>query len=110
MIDAMTARSDDLRITMLPLRAGHWILAPVAGALAGLVYGLAFDDEPFVSAMRGAFIGAPVLLYERGVLLRRWRDLIRRAATPVFGLATLATYIGMIVIGLGVITFGFSSA
>ncbi|MCF4127516.1 adenylate/guanylate cyclase domain-containing protein [Methylobacterium sp. SyP6R] len=84
---------------MLTLRAGFWILAPVAGALAGLVYGLAFDIEPLVSAMRGAFIGAPVLLYERGVLLRRWRDLIRRAATPVFGLATLATYIGMIVLG-----------
>ncbi|KMO42764.1 adenylate cyclase [Methylobacterium variabile] len=84
---------------MPPFRAGVWILAPAAGALAGLLYGLVFEIEPLVSAIRGAFIGAPVLLYERGVLMRRWRDLIRRTATPVFGVATVATYVAMIVLG-----------
>ncbi|MBB2964491.1 adenylate/guanylate cyclase domain-containing protein [Methylobacterium sp. R2-1] len=84
---------------MPPFRAGFWIVAPVIGMLAGLLYGLIFDVELLVSGIRGAFIGAPVLLYERGLLFQTWRDLIRRAATPIFVAATLATYIAMIAAG-----------
>ncbi len=73
---------------------GTWILAPSLGAAAGLLYGLVFEVDVLVSAVRGAFIAAPVLLYERGLLIRRWRDLIRGAATPIFAVATVATYIG----------------
>ncbi|ABY28936.1 adenylate cyclase [Methylobacterium sp. Leaf119] len=82
-----------------PFRAGFWIVAPVIGMLAGLLYGLIFDVELLVSGIRGAFIGAPVLLYERGLLFQTWRDLIRRAATPIFVATTLATYIAMIAAG-----------
>lgn len=84
---------------MRPFRIGFWIVAPAIGALAGLLYGLIFEIEPLVSAIRGAFIGAPVLLYERGLLFQTWRNLIRRAATPIFVVATLATYIAMIATG-----------
>lgn len=84
---------------MPAFRTGTWILAPAVGAVAGLFYGLAFEVDVLVSAMRGAFIAAPVLFYERGLLIRRWRDLIRRAATPIFAIATVATYIGMIILG-----------
>jgi adenylate cyclase len=80
-------------------RAGFWFIAPAIGTLAGLLYGLAFDAELVASAVRGAFIGVPVLLYERGLLLRGWRDLIRRAATPVFAVATVATYVAAVVVG-----------
>ncbi|GJE58442.1 adenylate/guanylate cyclase domain-containing protein [Methylobacterium trifolii] len=80
-------------------RAGFWILAPIIGLVAGLLYSMAFDAELFVSAVRGAFIGFPVLLYERGLLLRGWRDLIRRAATPIFMVATVATYVATIAVG-----------
>lgn len=84
---------------MLPVRARFWFVAPVVGALAGLLYGLAFGVEPFVAVIRGVFIGAPLMLYERDLMLRRWRALTRRAATPVFAVATLATYVAMIVLG-----------
>jgi len=84
---------------MPAFRTGTWILAPAIGAVAGLLYGLAFEVDVLVSALRGAFIAAPVLLYERGLLIRRWRNLIRRAATPIFAIATLATFIGMIILG-----------
>ncbi|WP_407520722.1 adenylate/guanylate cyclase domain-containing protein [Methylobacterium oryzisoli] len=84
---------------MPPFQAGFWIVAPAVGVLAGLVYGLLFNVELLVSATRGAFIGAPILLYERSLLLRGWRDLIRRAATPLFAVATFATYVAMIVVG-----------
>lgn len=84
---------------MPPFRAGFWIVAPVIGTLAGLLSGLIFDVELLVSGIRGAFIGAPALLYERGLLFQAWRDLIRRAATPIFVAATLATYIAMIAAG-----------
>ncbi len=85
---------------MMPtFRTGTWILAPAVGTVAGLLYGLVFDVDVLVSAVRGAFIAAPVLLYERGLLIRRWRDLIRQAATPIFAVATVATYIGMIILG-----------
>jgi adenylate cyclase len=81
-------------------RLSFWLVAPVLGALAGLLYGAIFEIERLTgSAVRGAFIGAPILLYERGFLLARWRDRIRRAATPVFALATIATYAAMIVLG-----------
>ena len=76
-----------------------WILAPAVGVVAGLLYGLIFGIELLVSAIRGAFIAAPVILYERGMLIRRWRDLIRAAATPIFSVTTLATYVGMIILG-----------
>ncbi len=80
-------------------RVGFWIVAPAIGMLAGLLYGLIFEIELLVSAIRGAFIGAPVLLYERGLLFQAWRTLVRRAATPIFVVATLATYIAMIAVG-----------
>lgn len=80
-------------------RVGFWIVAPAIGMLAGLLYGLIFEIELLVSGIRGAFIGAPVLLYERGLLFQAWRTLVRRAATPIFVVATLATYIAMIAVG-----------
>ncbi|TNC10109.1 adenylate/guanylate cyclase domain-containing protein [Methylobacterium terricola] len=82
-----------------PFRARFWLVAPTIGALAGLLYGAVLGVEPTVSVIRGVFIGAPLMLYERGLLLPRWRTLTRRAATPVFAVATLATYVAMIVLG-----------
>lgn len=76
-----------------------WLLAPVMGALAGVVYSLIFNVDTAHSAIRGAFIGTPIILYERGALFSRWRNVIREAATPVFVLATIASYGLMIVIG-----------
>ncbi|WP_353817011.1 hypothetical protein [Mesorhizobium sp.] len=64
-----------------------------------MAYALMFDVEALHSAVRGVFIGTPILLYERGVILRRWRNVIRQAATPVFVVATIATYVLMILIG-----------
>ncbi|RWM94374.1 MAG: adenylate/guanylate cyclase domain-containing protein [Mesorhizobium sp.] len=77
----------------------QWLLAPIVGAVAGLAYALMFDVEALHSAVRGVFIGTPILLYERGVILRRWRDIIRQAATPVFVVTTIATYVLIILIG-----------
>jgi adenylate cyclase len=77
-----------------------WFVAPVLGALAGLLYAGVFNAGTLTgSAIRGAFIGSPILLYERGFLLPYWRDRIRQAATPLFAIATLATYAAMIVLG-----------
>jgi adenylate cyclase len=81
-------------------RPWFWLVAPVLGALAGLLYAIIFEIANLTgSAIRGALIGAPVLLYERGFLFPRWRDRIRQAATPIFIVATLATYAVMIVLG-----------
>lgn len=87
------------RDAMRSSRVGFWIVAPAIGMLAGLLYGLIFEIELLVSSIRGAFIGAPVLLYERGLLFQAWRTLVRRAATPIFVVATLVTYIAMIAVG-----------
>jgi adenylate cyclase len=77
-----------------------WLVAPALGALAGALYSIIFDVGTLTSsAIRGAFIGAPILLYERGVLFPRGRDRVRRAATPIFAIATIATYAVMIVLG-----------
>lgn len=76
-----------------------WFLAPAVGALAGFIYSQMSAVEVLSAVVRGAFIGAPILLYERGNVLVGWRDSIRRTATPVFTLATIATYILMILIG-----------
>jgi adenylate cyclase len=80
-------------------RPFYWLLAPIVGSLAGSLYSLIFDVEALHSAVRGAFIGAPILLYERGTIFSRWRDVIRQAATPVFVVATITTYGLMIVVG-----------
>lgn len=69
------------------------------GSLAGLLYAQIFDLEAIPAAIRGAFIGGPILLYERGKVLTRWRDAIRQAATPIFILATVALYVLMIILG-----------
>lgn len=82
-----------------PFRTSTWILTPAVGAAAGLLYGLVFEIELLVSAVRGAFIAAPVLLYKCGLLVRRWRDLICGTPTPIFAAATLATYVAMIILG-----------
>jgi adenylate cyclase len=75
------------------------LFVPIFGVTAGLLYGLLFDVDALHSATRGLFIGTPILLYERGTILRRWRTIIRQMATPVFVVATIATYVGMIVLG-----------
>lgn len=80
-------------------RRWFWLLAPVVGALAGVLYALIFNVEIVHSAIRGAFIGTPIILYERGALFSRWRNAIQEAATPVFVPATIATYGLMIVVG-----------
>ncbi|WP_043748019.1 adenylate/guanylate cyclase domain-containing protein [Methylobacterium nodulans] len=81
-------------------RPSSWIAAPVLGALAGLLYAAIVDAGILAdSAIRGAFIGSPILYYERGLLFPRWRDRIRRAAAPLFAAATIATYTVMIVLG-----------
>lgn len=81
-------------------RPWFWFAAPALGALAGILYDVVFDADTLVgSALRGAFIAAPILLYERGSFLPRWRDRIRRGPTPVFGAATIATYAILIVLG-----------
>ncbi|MBP31276.1 adenylate/guanylate cyclase domain-containing protein [Methylobacterium sp.] len=76
------------------------LVAPGLGALAGLLYGTLFDVGPLTgAAIRGAIIGTPILLYERRLLAPRLRDRIRALATPLFLIATVALYIGLIVIG-----------
>jgi adenylate cyclase len=81
-------------------RPWFWLAAPALGAFAGLLYSLIFGAETLTgSAIRGAFIGSPILLYERGFLFPRWRDRIRRTATPIFVIGTIATYAIMIVLG-----------
>ena len=77
----------------------RWLIAPIVGALAGLLYALVFDVELTHSLVRGVFIGTPILFYERGIILRRWRNAVRQAATPVFVGATIAIYVVMIVLG-----------
>jgi adenylate cyclase len=84
---------------LLNSRGWFWIFAPAVGVVAGLIYSQIFAVEPLSAAIRGGFVAAPILLYERGNVLVRWRDTIRKAATPVFVLATIATYILMILIG-----------
>lgn len=80
-------------------RSLYFILAPIIGSLAGLLYAQIFDLEPLYSAIRGAFIGTPILLYERELIVSRWRNMIRQTATPVFVVGTISTYGLMIVIG-----------
>src|SRR4051794_15260801 len=81
-------------------RLSFWLVAPLLGALAGLIYAMIFQAETVTgSVIRGTFIGAPILLYERGFLLPFWRNRVRAAATPVFAAATITTYIIMIVVG-----------
>ncbi|WP_375459893.1 adenylate/guanylate cyclase domain-containing protein [uncultured Enterovirga sp.] len=81
-------------------RSWLWLVAPALGALAGLLYSVTFAADTLTgSAVRGAFVGAPILLYERGFLLPRWRYRVRQAATPLFAAATIATYAAMIVLG-----------
>ncbi|WP_018260127.1 adenylate/guanylate cyclase domain-containing protein [Methylobacterium sp. WSM2598] len=81
-------------------RPGFWIAAPALGALAGLAYAALSGTGPLSEpALRGALIGSPILFYERGLLLAAWRDRVRRAATPLFAAATVATYVAMIVLG-----------
>ena len=80
-------------------RASRWLLASFLGAIAGLAYALLFDVDEIQSAVRGVFIGAPILLYERGMILHRWRTLIRQAATPIFVVVTIVTYVAMILLG-----------
>lgn len=75
-------------------------VAPVLGALAGLLYGALFEVGPLTgSAIRGAIIGTPIMLYERRLLVPALRERIRGLATPLFLLATVALYIAMIVAG-----------
>lgn len=91
----MNIRRDQRRFR----RPWFWVLAPVVGALAGVLYALIFNLDIVHSAIRGAFIGTPIILYERGVLFSGSRNAIREAATPVFVPATIATYGLMIVVG-----------
>ncbi|KST58900.1 adenylate cyclase [Methylobacterium sp. GXS13] len=77
-----------------------YLVAPGLGALAGLLYGSIFAVGPLLgSAIRGAIIGTPILLYERRLLWPHMRERVRQMATPLFLLATVALYILMIVVG-----------
>ena len=76
------------------------LVAPVLGALAGLLYGSIFQVGALTgAAIRGAIIGTPIMLYERRLLLPSLRERIRSLATPLFLVATVALYIAMIVGG-----------
>jgi hypothetical protein len=67
-----------------------YLVAPGLGALAGLLYGSIFPVGPLLgSAIRGAIIGTPILLYERRLLWPRMRERVRHLATPLFLLATV---------------------
>ena len=47
-----------------------YVVAPALGALAGLLYGAIFEVGPLTgSAIRGAIIGTPIMLYERRLLV-----------------------------------------
>ncbi|MCJ2049060.1 adenylate/guanylate cyclase domain-containing protein [Methylobacterium sp. J-070] len=81
-------------------RSGFFLVAPALGALAGVLYGTIFAVGPLAgSAIRGAIIGTPIMLYERRLLLPAVRERIRGLATPLFLLATVALYIAMIIAG-----------
>ncbi len=86
---------------------GHllsWFVAPAIGAAAGVVYCAVFNiGVPAHMALRGALIGTPILLYERSLLLPRWRDQVRRAATPIFAVTTMLIY-GLMIVGGNFIT------
>ena len=89
-----------MRFEMRLHRFMFWLVAPALGAVAGLVYSAIFQVETLTgSALRGAFIGSPILLYERGFLGPLWRDRLRGTATPIFALITIATYAAMILLG-----------
>ena len=76
-------------------RPWFWLVAPALGALAGLLYSIIFDVGTLTgSAIRGVFIGSPILLYERGFLFPRLRDRIRRAATPLFDRRKASQHVG----------------
>jgi adenylate cyclase len=76
------------------------LVAPLLGALAGLLYGAIFEVGPLTgSATRGAIIGTPILLYERRLLMPALRERVRQLATPLFLLATVALYVVMIIVG-----------
>jgi adenylate cyclase len=76
-----------------------WIIVPLSSAAAGLLYSALFTGEGMIgAALRGALIGTPILMYERGFILSRWRTGIRQRATPLFAAATIATYTVMIVV------------
>ncbi|MGH1590991.1 adenylate/guanylate cyclase domain-containing protein [Methylobacterium phyllosphaerae] len=85
------------------MRAGplwFFLVAPGLGALSGLLYGAIFAVGPLTgTAIRGAIIGTPILLYERRLLMPDLRDRIRALATPLFLIATVALYIAFIVAG-----------
>ena len=85
------------------MRAGplwFFLVAPGLGALSGLLYGAIFAVGPLTgTAIRGAIIGTPILLYERRLLMPDLRERIRALATPLFLLATVALYIAFIVAG-----------
>ncbi|WP_457106053.1 adenylate/guanylate cyclase domain-containing protein [Methylobacterium sp. P5_C11] len=85
------------------MRAGplwFFLVAPGLGALSGVLYGAIFAVGPLTgTAIRGAIIGTPILLYERRLLMPDLRDRIRALATPLFLIATVALYIAFIVAG-----------
>ena len=57
------------------------LVAPLLGALAGLLYGAIFEVGPLTgSAIRGAIIGTPILLYERRLLMPALRERVRQLA------------------------------
>ena len=71
-----------------------------ASAAAGVVYERLFGPgDPFVSAVYGLFIGAPVVAFETGWLLPSWRRFLRRLPTAPAVIGAEATYLVLITAG-----------
>lgn len=83
-------------------RGGSFVaVAPTIGAMAGLLFWLTFRSVGTLSGsiVRGILIGSLVLYYERGLIMPKARNWIRRSATPLYAVNTILIYAAIIVVG-----------
>lgn len=77
-----------------------WALVVAAVALSGVVYSLVvYGERPHVGALFSIFIAMPIIVFERRLVLSRYRNWLHGLATPSFLLLSLATYYGLMVAG-----------
>ncbi|MET0746443.1 MAG: adenylate/guanylate cyclase domain-containing protein [Microvirga sp.] len=95
-----------------------WIVSFVVGIVAGLTYSYLFgNDMPFLGAVVGVTTSALLLGFDRQLLFSRLQQRIKRFSAPVYGLASVAVMVvlivvanvlsGLIVMALGQLEHGF---